>query len=93
MKAWKAQQPKTRPTQFNRRAAGYKTFRQCTRKKTYKNEQSAHNKAQSITSQDGIKLYVYQCGNCNGYHLTKQEGAEGKRIELTLPRRIVKKST
>lgn len=92
MKSWKASQPKTRPAQYNRRAAQYKTYRQCTRKKTYKNERSAHNKAASITAQDGIALYVYECGNCGGYHLTKQQDAEGQLIELKLPRKIVKKA-
>lgn len=47
-------------------------MRSCFGKKKYRTLGYAENRAGLIGKEHGIKLRVYWCGICNGFHLTKR---------------------
>jgi len=47
-------------------------FYMCTRKRKHTNKDSALESANSIMEKENIKLSVYQCQVCSGWHLTSK---------------------
>lgn len=43
----------------------------CTRKSRYSDEHGARAIGQIVEGQSGVPLFIYQCGICRGWHLTK----------------------
>lgn len=55
-----------------RKKRGSAGHRQCGRKLRYPDEITAVLKAQRISAEKGIDLFVYHCDICGGWHLTKR---------------------
>ena len=49
------------------------TWRQCKRKKRYRDEHQVNYYKKLCERARGIKLDYYWCAYCNGYHLTSSE--------------------
>lgn len=45
----------------------------CKRKSRYPNQNTANRAAKKMTVRFGVKMFVYYCRYCEGYHLTKKE--------------------
>jgi hypothetical protein len=56
----------------------YVAMRQCYRKARFVEEKTARKKANKIIAEGGPRLYPYGCTQCGGYHLTKNQDANGK---------------
>ena len=52
---------------------GFQQWRQCGRKKRYKDEHTANKYRKLFEKERGKKLDYYWCTYCNGYHLTSSE--------------------
>ena len=50
-----------------------KQWRQCGRKKRYRDEHAANHFRKIFEQERGKKLDYYWCRYCNGFHLTSQE--------------------
>lgn len=48
-------------------------WRQCGKKNRYSNESKAYHYKKKYERERGIKLDIYWCTYCNGYHLTSKE--------------------
>lgn len=83
MKAWKLNK-KPRPDITKKGNNAYVANRQCYRKVRFPDDSIAHLRVNEIVDEGGPQLYVYECGNCNGFHLTKNKAVEGQRIELPI---------
>lgn len=46
----------------------------CASKKRYSEEKLARRVAEACKKDRGVRLRVYWCAHCGGYHLTKQAG-------------------
>ena len=52
---------------------GKKQWRQCGRKKRYRDEHTANHFRKMFEQERGKKLDYYWCRYCNGFHLTSRE--------------------
>ena len=52
-------------------------FYQCGRKSLFLDENSAVARVQSIRDRSGVKMRVYKCNHCNGWHLAREK--EGQK--------------
>lgn len=51
----------------------YKIWRQCGRKKRYRDEHTVNKYRKMFEKERGKKLDYYWCEYCNGFHLTSSE--------------------
>jgi predicted Zn-ribbon and HTH transcriptional regulator len=49
------------------------TFRKCFRKKRYETLKAANKQAKADNKRFDVFMYPYECSECGGYHLTKNE--------------------
>ena len=59
-----------------------KKWKQCGRKKRYRDEHSANHYRKMFEKMRGKKLDYYWCGYCKGYHLTSSESLWGTNRNL-----------
>lgn len=55
-----------------RKKKKHNDFYSCERKSRYKTDHEASKAANVVFEKHGARLHVYQCSNCNQFHLTKK---------------------
>lgn len=55
-----------------RKSTKWQVFRTCVRKRRFRSEHEAMEKAVYLYRRKGLSLAVYECPFCGGYHLTRQ---------------------
>ena len=69
-----------------RKATGRQVFMTCGRKRRFRTEHEAMEKAVALHRRSGMVLAVYECPFCGGYHLTSQLRANLPRVRAAQAR-------
>ena len=65
-----------------RKATGWQVFKTCGRKRRFRSEHEALEKAAYLHRRKGMVLAVYECPFCGGFHLTSQLRASLPRVRV-----------